>query len=179
MLRKIDFVFCLTLSIVVLSACGDDSNSTVKTKPRYSATQRHLSQLLDSYKSEYFAATDKSDRERLQRKYQDLVEHFLVDSLGRYIDSMTVVVDTVFEEGLLVTTQFHAGDIEFKYGMKFKENMPPGPDSLYKFMLGLTPGTEVTVDFIHLGGGGLNFPDDKSQKLMKIFAYPSPLKRTD
>lgn len=104
------------------------------------------------------------------------MEHFLVDSLGRYIDSMTVVVDTVIKQGLLVTTQFHTRDIEFKYGMKFQENMPASADSLYKFMLSLSSGKEVTVDFVHLGGGGLNFPDDKTQRTMKIFAYPSPLK---
>jgi hypothetical protein len=174
--QKNSSLFYLTLLIGILTACSDNPNKTVKTETKYSITQTYLFQLLDDYKAEYFAATETADRGKLQSKYQDKMEHFLVDSLGRYIDSMTVVVDTVIKQGWLVTTQFHARDIEFKYGMKFQEDMPPSADSLYKFMLSLSPGKEVTVDFIHLGGGGLNFPDDKSQKTMKIFAYPSPLK---
>ena len=175
-LRKNSFLFYLTPLIWILSACSDNSNKTAKTETKYSSTQTYLFQLLDDYRTEYFAATETADREKLQSKYQDKMENFLVDSLGRYIDSMTVVVDTVIKQDWLVTTQFHAKDIEFKYSMKFQENMPPSADSLYKFMLSLSPGKEVTVDFIHLGGGGLNFPDDKSQRTMKIFAYPSPLK---
>jgi hypothetical protein len=161
----------------MLPACSDNPKKTAKAETKYSNTQTYLFQLLDDYNSEYFAATKTAEREKLQSKYQDKMEHFLVDSLGRYIDSMTVIVDTVIKQGWLVTTQFHARDIEFKYGMKFQENMQPSADSLFKFMLGLSPGKEVTVDFIHLGGGGLNIPDDKSQKTMRIFAYPSPLKQ--
>jgi hypothetical protein len=137
-----------------------------------------LFKLLDDYKEAYFAATRTEDRENIQTKYQDKMKGFLVDSLGRYIDSMTVIVDTVVQEGWLVTTILHSKDIEFKYGMKFQDRMPPSSDSLYKFMVNLSPGKEVTVDFVHLGGGELNYPDDKSKKTMRIFAYPQPTKVT-
>jgi hypothetical protein len=176
LLLKNNFHFYLTLLIWILQACSDNPNNTSKTETKYSNTQTYLFQLLEEYNSEYFAATETADREKLQSKYQDKMEHFLVDSLGRYIDSMTVVVDTVIKQGWLVTTQFHARDIEFKYSLNFQENMPPSYDSLYKFMLGLSPGKEVTVDFFHLGGWSLNLPDDKSQRTMRIFALPSPLK---
>lgn len=175
--QKTIAIFYLTLCIWGLTACGDIQNKAAKTGAKYSNTQTYLFQLLDDYKAEYFAATETVDREKLHSKYQGKIEHFLVDSLGRYIDSMTVVIDTVIKEGWLITTQFHARDIEFKYGMRFQENMPASADSLYKFMLSLSPGKDITVDFVHLGGGELGFPDDSSQRTMKIFAYPSPLKR--
>lgn len=175
-LQRHNFIFYLTLLFVVSIGCRNNSKEISKIEPKYSSTQNYLFQLLDDYKAEYFAATQTADRENLQAKYQDKMMHFLVDSLGRFIDSMTVIVDTVIKQGWLVTTQFHSGDIEFKYGMKFQDNMTPSVDSLYKFMLNLSPGKEVTIDFFHLGGGALSFPDDKSKRTMRIFALPSPLK---
>lgn len=104
------------------------------------------------------------------------MENFLTDSLGRYIDSMTVIVDAVIQEDWLVTTRFHSGDIAFQYGMKFQDSMAPALDSLYRVMIGFSPGKEITVDLVHVGGAELNYPDDKSKRTMRIFAYPTPLK---
>ena len=175
LLRPIKIISWLTL-LWVFIGCNDNAKKTSRDEQKYSSTQKYLFQLLDDYKADYFATTQSEDRENIQAKYQDKMKHFLVDSLGRYIDSMTVIVDTVIQEGWLVTTQFHTRDIEFKYGMRFKDSMPPSADSLYKFMINLSPRQQVTVDFIHLGGGELNYPDDKSKRTMRIFAYPEPIK---
>jgi hypothetical protein len=156
--------------------CGEKDKNVLKAEQHFSNTQKYLFRLLDEYKTDYYATTQIADRKNIQVKYQDRMEHFLVDSLRRYIDSMTVIVDTVIQEGWLVTTQFHTKDIEFKYGMKFKDSMSASFDSLHKFMINLSPGQQVTVNFIHLGGGELNYPDDKSKRTMRIFAYPEPIK---
>jgi hypothetical protein len=168
-------VYCLIL-IGIFIGCTNNTKQKTKEEPQYSSTQKYLFQLLNNYKAEYFAAKSIKEKGNIQAKYQDKMKHFLVDSLERYIDSMAVIVDTVIQEGWLVTTQFHANDIEFKYGMKFQDSMPPSADSLYRFMLSLSTRQQVTVNFIHLGGGELNFPEDKSKRTMRIFAYPEPLK---
>ncbi len=159
-------------TIFVLVSCND---SPKEINHKYSNTQTYLFNLLEDYKKDYYAENHLEKREKLQDIYQEKMHYFLADSLGLYIDSMTVIVDTVIQEGWLVTTQFHSKDIELKYGMRFQENMPDRVDSLYKFMINLSPGKEVTVNFTQLGGGELNFPDEKSKKTMRIFAYPSPL----
>ena len=173
--RRLKFIFWLTQVFVLLS-CSDKGTPNSQVSQHYSSTQTYLLKLIEEYKADYFLVNKPSDREAIQVKYQNKMEHLLVDSLGRYIDSMTVIVDTVVHDGWLVTTQFHTGDIEFKYGMKFQVSMPPSADSLYQFMTNLSPGKQVTVDFIHLGGGELNYPDDKSKRTMRIFAYPQPIK---
>jgi hypothetical protein len=117
-----------------------------------------------------------NERENIRAIFQDRMKQFLVDSLGRYIDSMTVTVDSVVEKNWLVITQFHSKDIEFKYGMMFQDSMLPAGDSMYKFMRGFTPGQQVTVGFVHIGSGELNYPDDVGKRTMRIFAYPVPLK---
>ena len=45
-----------------------------------------------------------------------------------------------------------------------------------RFMKDFIPGQQVTVGFVHLGGGELNYPNDTSKRTMRIFAYPVPIK---
>jgi hypothetical protein len=164
------------LSFFLFTSCGNNESKSPLADHKYSTTQNYLFQIIENYKTDYFAASDAKQRADIRTKYQDKMEHFLVDSLGRYIDSMTVIVDTVIQKGWLVTTQFHTKDIEFKYGLMFQNNMPSSVDSLYKFMISLSPGEKIVVDFAHLGSGELNYPDDTSNKIMRIFAYPQPIK---
>lgn len=84
-------------------------------------------------------------------------------------------VDTVIQEGWLVTTQFHSRDIEVKYGMKFKESMDSRSDSLYQWMRSLKTKSNLILNFALLGSGQLNYPDDSSKSLFRIFALPKPL----
>jgi hypothetical protein len=170
------FIYFLTFLLLIFG-CSEKPKKILKKEQQYSNTQKRLFQFLDDYKADYYSAT-KGERENILVKYHDKIEDFLVDSLGRYIDSMTVNVDTVVKEGWLVTTQFHTRDIEFKYGMKFMNNMPPSADSLYKFMISLSPGQQVMANFIQLGGGELNSPDDNNKRTIRIFAYPEPMKTT-
>ncbi|HNR17964.1 MAG TPA: hypothetical protein PKG90_14955 [Chitinophagaceae bacterium] len=160
--------------LFVVFGCDQPSKHAKIDELKLSATQKYLFKLLDDYKSDYSSQQPELQNE-IQNKYLRKLEHFLVDSLGRYIDSLTVTVDTVLQEGMMVTTKFHTRDIEFKYGMVFKDSMDSKTDSLYNFMINLKPKQEVTVNFIHLGSSELNKPDDKSVRTIRIFAYPSPL----
>jgi hypothetical protein len=170
------FIYYAVLLFWALMGCSDSPRRVANEQQQYSSTQKYLFQLIDDYKKNYYDANNANERENIQAIFQDRMKQFLVDSLGRYIDSMTVTVDTVSEKDWLVMTQFHSRDIEFKYGMKFQDSMPPSGDSMYQFMKGFTPGQQVTVGFVHLGGGELNYPDDTSKRTMRIFAYPVPLK---
>ncbi|WP_276500348.1 hypothetical protein [Terrimonas pollutisoli] len=166
----------MTLLFGGLTGCSDTPKKVTKDEQQYSSNQRYLFQLLDDYERNYRAAKETNEREKIRAIFQDRMKQFLVDSLGRYIDSMTVIVDSVVQKDWVVTTQFHSRNIEFTYGMKFQDSMPPSGDSMYQFMKGFTPGQQVNVGFVHLGGGELNYPDDKSRRTMRIFAYPVPLK---
>ena len=162
-------------SIGTICSCNDRPKEITNIHENYSRNQKYLFDLLDNYKSEYFATKQQELKDTIQSIYLEKLRHFLVDSLGRYIDSINVTVDTVIQEGWLVTTQFHTRDIEFKYGMKFKDSMDSKNDSLYHWMLNLKPKSNLTVNFIHLGSGQLNFPDDTTVPIIKIFAFPEPL----
>lgn len=165
----------LLLTLSTYSSCDNNKNQPLDDVKHYSTTQQYLLQLLKDYTSEYATAKLDKEKEEIQNKHSKLFQSYLIDSLGRFIDSMTVTVDTVIQQGWLVTTQFHTSGIEFKYGMVFKDSMDSRNDSLYQFMRSLKPKEEVTVNFIQLGGGELNSPEDKRTRAIRIFAYPQPL----
>jgi len=176
LLQRHSFICFVTLLFLIFTGCRDTPKKTTKEEQQYSSNQQHLFQLLEDYRKNYYAASAANEKENIRAIFQDRMKEFLVDSLGRYIDSMAVTVDTVVQKDWLVTTQFHSKDIEFKYSMKFQDSMPPSGDSMYKFMRGFIPGQQVTVGFVHLGGGELNYPDDTSKRTMRIFAYPVRMK---
>ena len=171
----------IVVAILLLALVSGLFNCKAKQKQitnipkKYSRSQEYLFNLLDNYTSEYFYATRQDQKENIQSIYKGKLEHFLMDSLGGAIDSINVTVDTVIQKGWLVSTQFHTRDIEFKYGMGFKDKMEPRIDSVYKWMRSLKPKTDLTVNFITLGDGELNFPDDNSRRTIRIFAWPEPL----
>lgn len=172
---SIVFSILFLILLFIVFACDQPSKHAKIDELKFSATQKYLLKLLDDYKSDYSSQQQPELQNEIQNKYLRKLEHFLADSLGRYIDSLIVTVDTVLQEGMIVTTKFHTRDIEFKYGMVFKDSMDSKTDSLYKFMINLKPKQEVTVNFIHLGSIELNKPGDKSVRTIRIFAYPSPL----
>src|SRR5690554_2579981 len=96
----------LTVLTLHITSCGEGGDTILTADHKYSATQRHLIQLLEDYKVEYNAAKIASERDSVYLKYHRLTEQFLIDTLQRFIDSMTVTVDTVIQEGWLVTTVF-------------------------------------------------------------------------
>jgi hypothetical protein len=169
------FTFLFFSFVATVLSCVDKSKKEIQSKIIYSKNQQYLFDLLDNYKTEYFAANGQILKDTIHSKYLEKLGYFLVVSLGRYIDSMNVTVDTVVQEGWLVTTQFHSRDIEFKYGMKFKDRMDSRNDSLYQWMRSLKPKSNLTLNFILLGSGQLNYPDDSNKSLVKIFALPEPL----
>lgn len=159
----------------MFTACGNTPKKITEGEQQYSSNQRYLFHLIDDYEKNYLAATEANARENIRTIFQDKMRQFLVDSLGRYIDSMTVIVDSVVQKNYVVTTQFHSEKIEFKYSMRFQDSMRPSEKSTYNFMTDLSPGQQVTIGFVHLGSGELNYPDDGSKRTMRIFAYPVPL----
>jgi len=163
--------------VTTFYSCSDKSKRETESKIIYSKNQQYIFELLDNYKTDYFATKRQEIKDTIQSKYLEKLRYFLVDSLGRYLDSMNVTVDTIIQEGWLVTTQFHSRDIEFKYGMKFKDSMDSRDDSLYQWMRSLKPKSNLTLSFVLLGSGQLNYPDDSPKMLAKIFALPEPLAR--
>ena len=174
--ENILLIFLFSSFVTTICSCLDKSKIKTESKIIYSKNQKYLFDLVDNYKTEYFATKGQDFKDTIRSYYLQKLRYFLVDSLGRYIDSMNVTVDTVIQEGWLVTTQFHSGDIEFKYGMKFKDSMDSRNDSLYQWMRSLKPKSNLTLNFVLLGSGQLNSPDDSSIKLIKIFALPEPLR---
>ncbi len=161
--------------ILPLCGCKDSSNEIPKTKKNYSRTQQYLFNFLDNYKSEYFTAKKQDLKDTIQSIYFQKLHYFLSDSLGDYIDSINVTVDSVIHKGLLVTTQFHTREIQFKYGIRFLNNMNSKQDSVYHWMLNLKPESNLTVNFILLGNTELYSPADSTEPTIKIFAFPEPL----
>jgi hypothetical protein len=164
----------LSFFIVIILSCSQKLNKNEQEK-LYSKNQQYLFALLENYKAEYSATKSQTLKDSIQNKYLDKIQGFLFDSLGRYIDSIKVTVDTVIQEGWLITTQFHTRDIEFKYGMKYKENMPPNVDSEYHYIRSLKPKSEVELNFVHIGAGELNNPEDTTVRILRIFAFPQKL----
>jgi hypothetical protein len=173
--KSVLFYFLVLLVFFFTPACQNTSRRPGLEERNYSTAQQYLFKLLDGYKSEYDLQQSSEQQSDIQEKYLRELEHFLVDSLGRTIDSITVTVDTVIQDGRMITTKFHTREIEFRYGMVFKDNMNSKNDSLYQFMKELKPNQEITVNFIHLGSGIINKPNDRNVRTFIIFAYPYPL----
>ena len=163
--------------VTTIYSCSDKSKKETESKIIYSKNQQYIFDLLDEYKTEYFAAKSQNLKASIQSKYSEKFRYFLVDSLGSFLDSMNVTVDTIIQESWLVTTQFHSQDIEFKYGMKFKDSMDSRNDSLYQWMRSLKPKSNLILSFALLGSGKLNYPDDSTKSILKIFALPEPIIR--
>jgi hypothetical protein len=174
-LKNIAGLFLLLFLLIFAWRCTETSKQKSEGKNRYSQTQQYLFNFVDSYKVSVDAVKQQDLKEGLRNWYLEGVRYFLIDSLGRHIDSMQVTVDTVIQNEWLVTTQFHCRDIVFKYEMGFSENMEAKADSLYRWMRNLKPGTDVTVNFTLLGAIELNYPGSGNSQVLKIFAFPEPL----
>jgi len=169
----------LLLSAFSLSAiipgCRKKSKVVLHSSSKYSRNQRYLFKFLDDYNSEYFSAKTRTQKDTLQELYSKRIADFLFDTLGAQIDSMNVTVDTVIQQGWMVTTQFHSREIEFKYGMTFKDSMEPRIDSFYQWMRSLKPQSQLIARFMFLGDLQLYHPFEYAGRTLRIFAYPEPL----
>ncbi len=170
-------LFLISAFILIFFSCKDKSNQKTKNKKIYSKNQQYLFDLLDDYKSEYFATQRQDLRDTIQNKYSQKLWYFLDDSLGRYLDSINVSVDTVIQKGWLVTTQFHSRDIEFKFGLEFKDSMDSIRNSYYQWMRNLKPKSQLTLNFVLIGSGELYNPDDSPESLLKLFGPPEPVRK--
>ena len=159
--------YAAILFIIVLLACNEH-----KQEQHFSKTQLTLFRILDNYKIEYANALVDSSKEKIRYKYLKNLYEFVVDTMGRYLDSIKVTVDTVMQEGWNVTTQFHTKEIVFKYSQLYKDSMPASVDSEYHSVIRLRPGEELTADFVNLGTAEINPPGEKNVSTIRIFALP-------
>ena len=91
------------------------------------------------------------------------------------LDSMRVTIDSVTTKDFAVRTKSHFAGVEFYSKITFADSMPPRPDSIYKFMKGLKPGSNILVNFVYTGDFEINSPDSPMLSTFRINAFPVPL----
>ena len=142
---------------------------------KLSRAQLFLNNLRDSLEVEYAQLSSEQTKNEVLEKYHERLQTYLLEN---YIDTIRVTVDEIVKDGWIVTTRLHDSDIEFKYSLTFKDSMPARVDTVYKFMLGLKPGNDTTVNFSFTGASQVNNPMDKTVPTFRIFAFPVPLQIT-
>lgn len=93
-------------------------------------------------------------------------------SVGNHLDSIYVVVDSVKESAMLLTSFFHTENLLFQFGMQYKNSMNKFVRNEYEFVRKLKPGSSHLLDFIFLGGYEILAPSNASDKSIRLFAYP-------
>src|SRR5204863_2019976 len=114
---------------------------------------------------------DKRDsiRYKYAYKFYDLLSNI-------YIDSIRVHVDSVIVDNLTVITAFHCNnEIAFRSSLTFLQKMDSRQDSLFKFMKGLKPGLDTTINFAYMGNHEVRLPNSNGTPIIKILAFPSPI----
>ncbi len=158
----------------VLFGCNNDSKTGSPTKSvnYLSHSQSRIQALVDSFRTEYNIGVGIS-KDSIINKYNEKFFDYLSEDI---VDSVEVHVDTVIINGLAVTTELHSNnDIAFQYTLNFKRDMPSRWDSIFQFMKGLKPGSDILVNFQYMGSHLLGNPNDTSRTTIKIYAFPLPI----
>ena len=159
------------LFLLFVYSCSTKNHDDEIT-PQISRAQSGLQNLVDSFKTEYKLANSDFLKDSVIGKYNLKIYNYLANI---YIDSIRVHIDSVIVNGLTITTKSHCNnDIAFQYSLTFLKSMNKNQDSVFRFMKGLIPGTDTTINFSFMGSFVLNDPIDKSTPTLKIFAFPSP-----
>ncbi len=143
------------------------------TKVPLSFAQRQIQNLVDTFKlvvgqEQNFNKKD-SIRYKYAYKFYDLLSNI-------YLDSIRVHIDSVVVDSLTVTTAFHRNnEIAFKGSLKFLPKMDARQDSVFKFMKGLKPGLDTTVNFAYMGDHQVRLPNSNGTPIIKISAFPLPV----
>jgi hypothetical protein len=126
--------------------------------------------LMDSFNKQYKSVPSGTEKELVHKKYHLEIDNYL---LGHYMNHIRVHVDSVRVHDLIITTRFHSDkNIVFTSSVTFRKPMPPKEDSLFSFMKGLKPGTDVSIDFAYMSNCILNYPSDSTGPTLIISAYP-------
>jgi len=165
--------FSLFFILIIAAGCsGKPNNSALPDTPKMSKAQAFLSDLKDSMISQYYSAGSDKEKQEILNKYGQQLKSFL---RRNPMDSMRVTIDEVTVKGFTVTTKSHFSSIEFGSSITFKDNMPPRPDSVYRFMKSLKTGSYVLVNISYIGDGYINSPDSPMLPTFKIYAFPVPI----
>lgn len=143
---------------------------------KYSQTQKYLFNLTDNYVSEYSTLKLETQKDSLMKEFLQKFSSFLDDTLGGFVDSILVTVDTISNNNLFLSSQFHSRNIEFKFGMQFHKDMDAKKDSMFHYLLSLKPGKTILMNFIKFGSMAIFPPDENNgaELPIKIFAFPQP-----
>jgi hypothetical protein len=172
-------ILCILAAVTLKNLGTPNSDSNLNNEflntYSYSRSQSFLFGLLRRYETEYYSVKSQENKDSIKQLYLKAIGIYLTDTLIRNLDSLRVTVDSVSEKKKLVTTEFHSQEITYKFEMQFKDSMNPKFDSLYKWMRNLKPSTDLTINFLLLGGIELNDPDSGNKPTIRIFALPQPL----
>jgi type IV pilus biogenesis protein CpaD/CtpE len=113
-MKKTKLTFLVSILFLAITNCTERQKKETETRPTYSRTQQYLFDLAENYKADYSAAKGRSSKDMVRSTCLQQLRYFLVDSLGRYIDSINVTVDPIIQKGWLVKTEFHSRDITFR-----------------------------------------------------------------
>jgi hypothetical protein len=159
----------LALILLLLIGCSAKHEKIAEKAPEPRSLVT-IETLLDSFNVEYKSVSSEAKKELVRKKYQHEIDNFLLD---HYINHIPVHVDSVRVENLIITTRFHTNkNIVFRSSLTFRRPMPPKEDSLFSFMKGLKPSTDVSIDFAYTGICQLNYSSDSMKPPLIIFAYP-------
>jgi hypothetical protein len=156
--------------ILILSMGCSDKHDKMDENAPVPKSLGTIENLLDSFNMQYKSASSEDEKERTLKRYHLEIDNFLLD---HYMNHIHVRVDSVRVDDLIIASRFH-GDrqIVFKSSITFRKPMPPKESSLFSFMKGLKPGTDVSLDFAYMGNCLLNYPSDSTSPELIIFAYP-------
>jgi hypothetical protein len=164
---KAIFTFCL-----FIYSC-QQSPKKVDTKVYISIPQRQIQYLVDTFKLAVGNEKQPNEQDNLRikfaYKFYDLLSNI-------YIDSIRVHIDTVLVDNLTVTTAFHCNnEIFFRSSLTFLKRMDARQDTLFRFVRGLKPGLDTTVNFAYMGNHEVRLPNSNGIPIIKIFAFPTPI----
>ena len=166
---KFSFIFIL----IILAGCaGKTDNSILTDTLKMSQAQAFLSNLKDSMVFQYNSVESYKEKQEILDTFVRQLQSYLKKTP---LDSIRVTMDEVIVEGFTVKTTSHFNRIEFSSKITFKNGMPPRPDSIYKFMKNLKPGSTVLVNFGYTGDFEINSPDSPMLSTFKIDAFPVPI----
>jgi hypothetical protein len=155
--------------IAVAAGCSDQQNDNPE-KVHRSHAQASLENLVDSFKTEYNAASSQTGKEEITSRFRKKIDNFLST---HYLNHMRVHVDSVVTDRLTIFTRFHTKEnLIFRSSMEFRKPMPPKEADLYRFMQGLKTNKDTSIDFGYAGKYELNSPGEASQPALIIWAFP-------
>jgi hypothetical protein len=139
----------------------------------FQKTKKKLERLSRKYIDTIVKVVDTTERNKIKTYYYEKLERLLYDTIGNNLDSMKLIVDTIIEKNLNVTTNFYSEGLKFSFTMQYLDKMNPAQTEEYNYVRNLKKGDSINTNFIFLGGFRIENPQNVNDKGFKIFAYPN------